>query len=324
VTYAIALVDDDRNITTSVSILLESEGFDVHTWHDGAEALRGMSETHIDLAILDIKMPRMDGMELLENLRKTSVMPVIFLTSKDDEIDEILGLRMGADDYIKKPFSQRLLLERIRTLLRRVEARNAALSEATADDAPSESAIVRGSLVLDPARHMVAWKGKAVDLTVTGFLIIQALAQRLGHVKSRDQLGEPPLKTIGSMTEENSMTTPATGDAARRKDRFPLQEIALVTGSQNRRHDGLSLYHYSRPSGFPKNPLSHYKGNTPPLGRHLHTKKLNSTKITTGPALYICPRHQARLDDKRVLFSHRHFPLNERKHRAPDANIQNG
>jgi two-component system response regulator ChvI len=188
VTYAIALVDDDRNITTSVSILLESEGFDVHTWHDGAEALRGMSETHIDLAILDIKMPRMDGMELLENLRKTSVMPVIFLTSKDDEIDEILGLRMGADDYIKKPFSQRLLLERIRTLLRRVEARNAALSEATANDAPSESAIVRGSLVLDPARHMVAWKGKAVDLTVTEFLIIQALAQRLGHVKSRDQL----------------------------------------------------------------------------------------------------------------------------------------
>ncbi len=187
-TYAIALVDDDRNITTSVSILLESEGFDVHTWHDGAEALRGMGETHIDLAILDIKMPRMDGMELLENLRKTSVMPVIFLTSKDDEIDEILGLRMGADDYIKKPFSQRLLLERIRTLLRRVEARNAALTEATADDAPSESAIVRGSLVLDPARHMVAWKGKAVDLTVTEFLIIQALAQRLGHVKSRDQL----------------------------------------------------------------------------------------------------------------------------------------
>lgn len=188
-TNTIALVDDDRNITTSVSILLESEGFAVHTWHDGAEALRGLADTPVDLAILDIKMPRMDGMELLQNLRKSTDMPVIFLTSKDDEIDEILGLRMGADDYIKKPFSQRLLLERIRTLLRRVEARNAAL-EASDDaaDGPSESAIVRGSLILDPARHMVTWKGGSVDLTVTEFLILQALAQRPGHVKSRDQL----------------------------------------------------------------------------------------------------------------------------------------
>jgi two-component system response regulator ChvI len=193
VTHTIALVDDDRNITTSVSILLESEGFAVHTWHDGAEALSGLAETSVDLAILDIKMPRMDGMELLENLRKTSAMPVIFLTSKDDEIDEILGLRMGADDYLKKPFSQRLLLERIRTLLRRVEARNAAAAAAAASDdgaaeAPSESALVRGSLVLDPARHMVTWKGDSVDLTVTEFLILQTLAQRPGHVKSRDQL----------------------------------------------------------------------------------------------------------------------------------------
>ncbi|WP_076401834.1 response regulator transcription factor [Insolitispirillum peregrinum] len=196
--HSIALVDDDRNITTSVSILLESEGFTVHIWHDGAEALRGLAETDVDLAILDIKMPRMDGMELLQNLRKTSDLPVIFLTSKDDEVDELLGLRMGADDYIKKPFSQRLLLERIRTLLRRVEARQAAAEAAAArpasasadgnTDAPSENAIVRGSLILDPSRHMVTWKGKSVDLTVTEFLILQALAQRPGHVKNRDQL----------------------------------------------------------------------------------------------------------------------------------------
>lgn len=195
--HSIALVDDDRNITASVSILLESEGFTVHTWHDGAEALRGLAETDVDLAILDIKMPRMDGMELLQNLRKTSDLPVIFLTSKDDEVDELLGLRMGADDYIKKPFSQRLLLERIRTLLRRVEARQAAQQAQQAPqedgapplpDVPSENAIIRGSLILDPARHMVTWKGSSVDLTVTEFLILQALAQRPGHVKSRDQL----------------------------------------------------------------------------------------------------------------------------------------
>lgn len=192
--HSIALVDDDRNITASVSILLESEGFTVHTWHDGAEALRGLAETDVDLAILDIKMPRMDGMELLQNLRKTSDLPVIFLTSKDDEVDELLGLRMGADDYIKKPFSQRLLLERIRTLLRRVEARQAAAESLREDGSapqpsvPSEDALVRGSLVLDPSRHMVTWKGNSVDLTVTEFLILQALAQRPGHVKSRDQL----------------------------------------------------------------------------------------------------------------------------------------
>jgi two-component system response regulator ChvI len=182
----IALVDDDRNITASVSLLLEEEGYGVDIYHDGAEALAGLAEAPVDLAILDIKMPRMDGMELLETLRRASDVPVIFLTSKDDEVDEIMGLRMGADDYIKKPFSQRLLLERIRVLLRRTDAR----ADAAEDDGGdvSAEALVRGDLVLDPPRHMVTWKGDAVDLTVTEFLILQALAQRPGHVKSRDQL----------------------------------------------------------------------------------------------------------------------------------------
>ena len=115
----IALVDDDRNILTSVSIALESEGYRVETYTDGASALDGLSKAQPDLAILDIKMPRMDGMELLRRLRQKTDMPVIFLTSKDDEVDELMGLRMGADDYIKKPFSQRLLIERIRAILRR-------------------------------------------------------------------------------------------------------------------------------------------------------------------------------------------------------------
>ncbi len=121
-TATIALVDDDRNILTSVSMALEAEGYKVRTYSDGSEALRGLTSQPADLAVLDIKMPRMDGMELLQRLRKQSAIPVIFLTSKDDEIDELLGLRMGADDYIKKPFSQKLLIERIRALIRRVEA----------------------------------------------------------------------------------------------------------------------------------------------------------------------------------------------------------
>jgi two-component system response regulator ChvI len=178
----IALVDDDRNILTSVSIALEAEGFEVRTYTDGDEALRGLTAKPVDLAVLDIKMPRMDGMELLSRLRQTSGMPVIFLTSKDDEVDEVLGLRMGADDYIKKPFSQRLLIERIRALLRREQMRQ---DKVTADPA---SVIVRGDLLLDPARHACAWKGQPIELTVTEFLLVKALAVRPGHVKSRDQL----------------------------------------------------------------------------------------------------------------------------------------
>lgn len=182
----IALVDDDRNILTSVSMALEAEGFEVRTYTDGDEGLRGLTQKPADLAVLDIKMPRLNGMELLQKLRQMPAMaqmPVIFLTSKDEEVDEIMGLRMGADDYITKPFSQRLLLERIRALLRREQLR-----QQPATSADPASVITRGNLVLDEARHVCTWKGLPVDLTVTEFLLVKALAQRIGHVKSRDQL----------------------------------------------------------------------------------------------------------------------------------------
>ena len=180
----IALVDDDRNILTSVSMTLEAEGFEVETYNDGQAALDAFNKKLPDMAVFDIKMPRMDGMDLLQRVRQKTAMPVIFLTSKDDEIDEVLGLRMGADDYVKKPFSQRLLVERIRALLRR--------QEVIAGDAGGEvdqaQVMVRGNLRMDPLRHSVSWKGKDVSLTVTEFLLLQALAQRPGFVKSRDQL----------------------------------------------------------------------------------------------------------------------------------------
>lgn len=180
----IALVDDDRNILTSVSICLEAEGFEVETYNDGQSALDAFNRRLPDMAVLDMKMPRMDGMELLQRLRQKTQMPVIFLTSKDDEIDEVLGLRMGADDYVKKPFSQRLLVERIRALLRRKEALEGG-GEAVSEE---NKVMVRGSLEMDPLRHSVKWKGQEVTLTVTEFLLLQALAQRPGFVKSRDQL----------------------------------------------------------------------------------------------------------------------------------------
>jgi two-component system, OmpR family, response regulator ChvI len=183
VPQTIALVDDDRNILTSVAMTLETEGFVVRCFSDGAEALRALTANPVDLAILDIKMPRMDGLELLERLRKQSDLPVIFLTSKDDEVDELMGLRMGADDYIKKPFSQRLLIERIRALLRRQS-----LGKAEPSAAPGPEVIQRGDLLLDPARHLCTWKQQTIDLTVTEFLLLKALAQRPGHVKNRDQL----------------------------------------------------------------------------------------------------------------------------------------
>lgn len=176
----IALVDDDRNIRTSVSMALESEGFNVQCYADGEEALAGLKEKPADLAVLDIKMPRMDGMELLQKIRIDSKMPVIFLTSKDDEIDEFLGLRMGADDYITKPFSQRLLIERINVILRR-----STLESEPEDD---KAILKRGNLILDSARHQCTWKGEEVVLTVTEFLLLQALATHPGHVKNRDQL----------------------------------------------------------------------------------------------------------------------------------------
>ena len=181
----IALVDDDRNILTSVSMTLEAEGFEVETYNDGQTALAAFNTRMPDMAVLDIKMPRMDGMDLLQRLRqKTANLPVIFLTSKDDEIDEVLGLRMGADDYVKKPFSQRLLVERIRALLRRQEA----IASDTTDTPEEMTLMERGQLTMDPLRHAVTWKGKDVSLTVTEFLLLQALAQRPGFVKSRDQL----------------------------------------------------------------------------------------------------------------------------------------
>ena len=179
----IALVDDDENILTSVSIFLEGEGYAVRTFTDGAAALAALTESPPDLAVFDIKMPRMDGHELLRRVRQTSNVPVIFLTSKDDDFDEALGLDLGADDYIKKPFSHQLLAKRIKAVLRRAQA--VAPAEAGEGD---QKPLVRGKLTLDPNRHACSWNGHPVRLTVTEFLILQSLAQRPGYVKSRDNL----------------------------------------------------------------------------------------------------------------------------------------
>jgi two-component system response regulator ChvI len=179
----IALVDDDRNILTSVSIALEAEGYRIQTYNDGLSALEGLKTSPPDLAIFDIKMPRMDGMELLRRLRQKSELPVIFLTSKDEEIDELFGLKMGADDFIRKPFSQRLLVERVKAVLRRAQPKDG--TNAKASDA---KILERGLLRMDPERHTCTWKGEPVTLTVTEFLILHALAQRPGVVKSRNAL----------------------------------------------------------------------------------------------------------------------------------------
>lgn len=176
----LALVDDDQNILASVSLALEAEGYEVDTYFDSEQALIGLIQRPPALAILDIKMPRMDGTELLSKLRQKSSLPVIFLTSKDDELDEALGLGMGADDYITKPFSQRLLLARIKAVLRRIGHETSS--------GPKADTISYGDLVLDPERHLCSWKEVEVKLTVTEFLLLQALALRPGHVKSRDQL----------------------------------------------------------------------------------------------------------------------------------------
>jgi two-component system response regulator ChvI len=181
----IALVDDDRNILTSVSIALQAEGFRTRLYPDGEAALKALTANPADLGVFDIKMPRMDGLELLSRLREKVQMPVIFLTSKDDEIDEELGLASGADDYVAKPFSQRLLIARIRAVLRRAENRR----QSGPGDAEGEGqAIIRGRLEMDPARHRVKWDGKDVSLTVTEFMILEALAHRPDVVKSRNQL----------------------------------------------------------------------------------------------------------------------------------------
>jgi two-component system response regulator ChvI len=182
----IALVDDDRNILTSLRMVLEAEGYKTQTYNDGASALDAISGDPPDLAILDIKMPRMDGLELLRRLRQAGDLPVIFLTSKDEEIDELMGLNAGADDYIRKPFSQRLLLERVKAVLRRNEGNKQVAAGGSVE--PKKEALTRGKLALDPQRHECTWDGKPVRLTVTEFLILQCLAQRPGFVKSRDNL----------------------------------------------------------------------------------------------------------------------------------------
>ncbi len=181
----IALVDDDRNILTSVSIALQAEGFRTRLYPDGESALAALVKAPADLGVFDIKMPKMDGLELLRRLREKSDMPVIFLTSKDEEIDEALGLALGADDYISKPFSQRLLIARIRAILRRVLVMQQPESN---EDGPESEAIKRGNLDMDASRHRVRWRGEDVALTVTEFMILDALAQRPDVVKSRNQL----------------------------------------------------------------------------------------------------------------------------------------
>ncbi len=179
----IALVDDERNILTSLRVALESEGYKVRTYPDGLSAFEALTEEPADLGIFDIKMPRMDGMELLRRVRQQSDMPVIFLTSKDEEIDELFGLKMGADDYIAKPFSLRLVIERVRAILRRFQPKDGLPL------VPETARILeRGLLKLDPERHTCYWDGKPVTLTVTEFLILQALAARPGVVKTRDAL----------------------------------------------------------------------------------------------------------------------------------------
>ena len=183
----ITLVDDDENIVTSVSLALESHGHTVKAYFDGASGLAALENDPPDMAILDVKMPRMDGMEVLRRLRRTSDLPVIILTSKDEEIDEILGFNLGADDYIHKPFSQRLLIERVRAVLRRAGRDDTEDPAATEAD-PAARAMQRGRLTLDPARHESLWEGRPVRLTVTEFLLLQSLAQRPGFVKSRDNL----------------------------------------------------------------------------------------------------------------------------------------
>jgi two-component system response regulator ChvI len=183
----ITLIDDDENIVVSVSLALESHGHAVSAFYDGAAGLAALESDPPDVAILDVKMPRMDGMEVLRRLRQTSNLPVIILTSKDEEIDEILGFNLGADDYIHKPFSQRLLIERVKAVLRRASPDEADI-DGIAGSAAASRAIKRGRLTLDSARHDCLWDGKPVRLTVTEFLLLQSLAQRPGFVKSRDNL----------------------------------------------------------------------------------------------------------------------------------------
>ena len=178
----ICLIDDDQNILASLSLALKSEKFDVETYSDGISGLEALKKDDFDIAILDIKMPRLDGLEVLQKLRNSSDIPVIFLTSKDDEIDQLLGLKMGADDYITKPFSQKLLIERVKVILKRTALpTNENISK-------NDSLIERGNLLLNMDRHECHWRNERIKLTVTEFLLLESLVNRPGYVKNRDQL----------------------------------------------------------------------------------------------------------------------------------------
>ncbi|MFL2820817.1 MAG: response regulator transcription factor [Alphaproteobacteria bacterium] len=178
----ICLIDDDQNILASLSLALKSEKFDVETYSDGIAGLEALKNNNFDIAILDIKMPRLDGLEVLQKLRNSSDIPVIFLTSKDDEIDQLLGLKMGADDYITKPFSQKLLIERVKVILKRASFSN------KENKVNNDSLIRRGNLLLNMDRHECHWKEERIKLTVTEFLLLESLVNRPGYVKNRDQL----------------------------------------------------------------------------------------------------------------------------------------
>ena len=178
----ICLIDDDQNILASLSLALKSEKFEVETFSDGISGLEALNDSDFDIAILDIKMPRIDGLEVLQRLRVDSDIPVIFLTSKDDEIDQLLGLKMGADDYITKPFSQKLLIERVKTILRR------GLAIKSSDLTDNDTLLKRGDLTLNIDRHECHWKDERIKLTVTEFLLLENLVNRPGYVKNRDQL----------------------------------------------------------------------------------------------------------------------------------------
>ena len=178
----ICLIDDDQNILASLSLALKSEGYIISAFSDGLSGLNSLQEDDYDIAILDIKMPRLDGLEVLQKLRQTSNLPVIFLTSKDEEVDQLVGLKMGADDYITKPFSQKLLIERVKAILRRTN------QTINSNDKESSNIIKRGKLSLNMSRYECFWDGVVIKLTVTEFLLLESLASRPGYVKSRDQL----------------------------------------------------------------------------------------------------------------------------------------
>ena len=221
-TQKIALIDDDQNILTSVSMILEEENFAVLTYNDGVAGLEGVLAENPDLVVLDIKMPRMDGMETLRRLREKSDVPVIFLTSKEDEIDELCGLRMGADDYIKKPFSPNLLIARIKALLRRSDPIVVGNDGKTpvGDDVTTE-----GDLEINKTRHTCQWKGKAVDLTITEFLILASLVEKPGQVKTRDQLID---KAYGSSVYIDDRTIDSHIKRLRRKFKEADADFACI------------------------------------------------------------------------------------------------